>query len=107
MLPRDALPDVTREIVRRFDPLRVVLFGSAARGEAREGGDLDLLVVLPDSTDRRQAAIAIRRALRHLPVSKDVVVTTPEQIERRGRMVGTVLRSALRDGEVLYERAAA
>jgi hypothetical protein len=37
-------------------------------------------------------------------VAKDVVVTTPEEIERRGHLVGSVLRPALREGKVLYER---
>jgi uncharacterized protein len=62
-----------------------------------------LLVVLPEVANKRQAAVAIRRALADLPVTKDIVVTTPEEIARRGDLVGTVLRPALREGKVLYE----
>ena len=51
------------------------------------------------------AAVAIRRALADLPVCKDIVVTTPEEITRRGDLIGTVLRPALREGKVLYERS--
>ena len=67
--------------------------------------DLDLLVVLPHVEDKRRATLEIMRALNDLPVSKDIVVTTPEEIAARGNTIGHVLRPALREGKVLYERA--
>ncbi len=86
--------------------MRVILFGSRARGDAGPHSDVDLLVVMPDGIeDERRVTVEIRRLLRDMPVAKDVVVTTPEEIERRGDLVGTVLRPALREGKVLYERA--
>ncbi len=91
-------------IVGRFRPSRVVLFGSQARGTAAEGSDVDLLVVMGDAPDKRRTAVEIRRSLGDLPASKDIVVTTPDEIERRGHVVGTVLHSALREGRVVYER---
>ncbi len=100
------MPDVIGRIVEGFDPLRVILFGSRARDDAGPHSDVDLLVVMPDGIgDERQVTLEIRRALRDLPVAKDIVVTTPEEIERRGDLVGTVLRPALREGKTLYERA--
>lgn len=91
-------------IVRGFQPSRVVLFGSHARGAATEWSDVDLLVILPNGTDKRDSAIEIRRTLGDLPVCKDIVVATPEEVARRGHMVGTLLRSALLEGKVLYEQ---
>ncbi len=91
-------------IVGRFQPSQVVLFGSHARGTASEWSDVDLLVILPNVSDKRDAAINIRRVLGDLPVCKDIVVATPEEIARRGHLVGTVLRSALREGKIIYER---
>ena len=92
-------------IVRAFQPARVVLFGSHARGTATEWSDIDLLVILPKASDKRNAAIEIRRALGDLPVCKDIVVATLAEVARRGHLVGTTLRSALREGKVLYERS--
>ena len=91
-------------IVNGFHPLRVVLFGSYARGEAGPDSDIDLLVVLPHVSDKRKVAVQIRRALTDIPAPKDIIVTSPEEIARRGHIVGTVLRPALREGKVLYER---
>ena len=104
MTTADVIQTMTDRIVRDFHPLRLILFGSHARGEARPDSDIDLLVVLPQVANKRLAAVAIRRALADLPVCKDIVVTTPEEITRRGDLIGTVLRPALREGKVLYER---
>ena len=99
-----SIADMVDRIVSGFDPSQVLLFGSHARGAANEWSDVDLLVVMSDVTDKRQAAIEIRRSLADLLVSKDIVVTTPDDIARRGHVVGTVLHAAIRDGKVLYER---
>ena len=92
-------------IVARFHPSRVVLFGSRARGDASRSSDVDLLVVMSDAPDKRRAAVEMRRLLGDLPLSKDIVVTTPEEIANRGQVVGTVLHAALREGTVVYERS--
>jgi len=104
MTTADLISSITERIVHDFDPLRIILFGSHARGDASSGSDVDLLVVLPRVTDKRKMAIEIRRSLAHLPLSKDIIVTTPEEIARRGDLVSAVLRPALREGKVLYER---
>lgn len=104
MTATEHISTMTKRIVRDFQPLRIILFGSHARGDASPDSDIDFLVVLPHVIDKRAAAVAIRRALASFPVSKDIVVTTPDEIARRGDLVGTLLRPALREGQVIYER---
>ncbi|MDR7489357.1 MAG: nucleotidyltransferase domain-containing protein [Armatimonadota bacterium] len=94
---------VVQRIVAAFRPVRVILFGSRARGTAETTSDVDLLVVLPEVSDKRQAAVEMRRLLRDLPVTKDIVVTTPDQITRRANLPGNLLRHALGEGRVVYE----
>jgi uncharacterized protein len=90
-------------IVEHFQPERIILFGSQARGDTDRDSDVDLLVVMCGPVDRRETAAQIRRALRDVPVAKDIVVTWSDEIARRGHVIGTVLRPALREGKVLYE----
>lgn len=99
------LAEAIERIVRQFAPLRIILFGSWARGQASSDSDLDLLVVLPHVENKRRATVQILRALNELPMSKDIIVATPEEIAARGNSVGNVLRPALREGKVVYERA--
>lgn len=100
------LPFVVERVVERFDPLKVVLFGSLARGEPNYDSDIDLLVVFDnvELENKRKLTIDIRRALAEIPVPVDVVVTDVDEIDRQGHIVGTVLRPALREGTIVYER---
>ena len=89
------------EIVRRFHPLRLILFGSHARGDAGADSDIDLLVV-KSGVHRRRLAMAIYRALVGVGCAVDVVVVTPEDIVRYGRSPALVIEPALREGKVIY-----
>ncbi len=100
------LPSVVERVVERFDPLKVVLFGSLARGEANYDSDVDLLVVFDrvELENKRKLTVDIRRALAEIPVPVDVIVTDVDEIRRRGHLVGPILRPALEEGKVVYER---
>jgi len=98
------LLEAVDRITRQFNPIKIILFGSWARGAARADSDLDLLVVLEKVEHKRKAAIAVLRALNGLPISKDVVITTLAEIELRGNIIGDILRPALQEGKTIYER---
>lgn len=102
--PSDALlQEIVNRIVSVAHPQKVILFGSAARGEMGPDSDLDILVVKAGAR-RRETARIIREAVEkvepHYPV--DVVVVTPEQVERYGDLIGYIIRPALREGKVIY-----
>lgn len=100
------LPAIVARVAERFDPERIVLFGSLARGNAGPDSDIDLLVVFRDAVQRRPTAVALRLAIADIPAPVDFVVTDLEEIERRGRIAGPALGTALREGKVVYRRAA-
>ncbi len=104
-----AAPDlrsITERIVERFRPRRVVLFGSRARGEAGPESDLDLFIEM--ETDRRPperaSDVAALFGMRSWPL--DVVVYTPEEVERLRGVSGTLLALIEAEGQTLYEREA-
>ena len=100
------LPEAIARLVDGFDPLRIILFGSYARGDAQPDSDLDLLVVVPHLGDKRETATSMAKALRGLRAAIDVLPTDPDEVARRGETPGDVLRSALREGKAVYERDA-
>ena len=81
------------------------LFGSVARDEAGPDSDADLLVVTRFSGSRRDRTVDMRVAVSGVGLPKDVFLVTPEEVERYGDIVGTIIRPALREGKVLYERS--
>ncbi len=100
----ELISTMTERIVRDFHPMQIILFGSQDREEAHPQSDVDLLVVFSELADKRKTAVDIRRTLVDLPMAKDILVTTPEELARQRDQVGIILRAAQREGEILYER---
>lgn len=98
----EAISVMVDRIATRFKPERIILFGSQARGTAGSDSDIDLLVVFSTSVDRKAVTISIMKSLADLPVGKDIVVTTSEELKTRGTLSSTVLHPALHEGKVLY-----
>jgi uncharacterized protein len=89
-------------VVEIARPLRVVLFGSFARGEAGPHSDLDILVIVPRGRHRRDTARAIYRRLAGLGHAVDVVVVTAEDVERFRDSPGLIISTALSEGREVY-----
>lgn len=96
---------MTRRIVQRFRPEKVILFGSHARGDAGPDSDVDLLVVMKSPESKPDVALKIRAALADFRVPKDIIVTRSEDFAWRKDVVGTIEYPAVREGRVLYVRS--
>ena len=92
-------------VVAYFQPRRVILFGSAARGEASPDSDIDLLVVLDDDAPPEKLTLAAgyesRRSYR---LAADVVPCREDTFRRKSRIVGTLAYAASHEGVIVYER---
>ena len=96
------LDEVVKRTVKAVQPLRIILFGSAARGTMGQDSDLDLLVVVPDGVHRRRTAQAVYKSLRGIGFAKDVVVVTESDIQEYGDNPSLIIYPALRQGKELY-----
>jgi predicted nucleotidyltransferase len=91
-------------LIRAFAPIRIVLFGSHAKGEAQPGSDVDLLVIAELTGDR---AVHLRRARQLVAPSFppiDVVLHTPEEVAEAPTAASPFLSSVLESGVVVYSR---
>ena len=89
-------------LVRALKPVRLVVFGSRARGEGRPDSDVDLMVVADLSGSLAERARAVYRHLLDLPVSFDLVIYTPDEYERLRTWRTSVAGIADREGVVLH-----
>jgi uncharacterized protein len=99
---RKILDDIVRRVVEAAKPDKIILFGSAARGEMGPNSDIDLLVIKGGKFDRARLTTTIYRHLRGKDAAVDVVVVTPEEVERYGDSPYLVIYPALREGKVVY-----
>jgi predicted nucleotidyltransferase len=106
MLSERVIRDAVRRIVAAASPSRIILFGSYARGDRDEGSDLDLLVIKPKLVDRYQEMIRLRDTIGPIGTGVDLLVYSEDEAERRGRVPGTVVYWALKEGRVVYDAGA-
>ena len=99
------IDEVVRRIVRECRPEQIILFGSQVQGDAGPDSDIDLLVVMPISGSKLEAAVAVRRVAGDSPIPLDVIVSTPEDFAWRKDVAGTIEWPAAKEGKVLYDRA--
>jgi excisionase family DNA binding protein len=104
-LARDpVLADIVDRLVKGYDPERVYLFGSAARGDAGSDSDYDLMLVMPDGTEPRRMdpRDAYSEHLWGTAAPVDVLIVTREYFESRADVVASLPATVVREGKLLY-----
>lgn len=101
-IPMSAIRRFARQLGERFRPHRIILFGSYAYGQPHADSDVDLLVIMPASSEVNQA---IRMELAFEPVFPlDLIVCTPAKVKRRLAEGDSFLEEIMARGKVLYEK---
>ena len=104
-IPKKAIDAIVRQIVEKFHPQKIILFGSYARGNPHPESDVDLLVVMDtDSTESKQALLIDQSIERDL-FGLDLIVRTPKNLANRIAMGDSFLKEITTRGKVLYEAA--
>ena len=99
---QEQLDELVRRIVEAVHPLRIILFGSAARGEMGPDSDIDVLVVMPEGTNRRQTAQYLYTQIHGIPFDVDFLVTTLLSLDKHRDNIGLIYRTILAEGRELY-----
>lgn len=104
MVTRNEIEQFARRIGQASNAERVVLFGSHARGTPSEQSDVDLLVIAPSSLPRHKRPRELYKLLPSHPFPVDILVYTPDEIERGTRSSVSFVSTVLNEGKVLYVR---
>jgi uncharacterized protein len=102
MIDFSQIQALSQQIIDKFQPERIILFGSYAYGEPTADSDVDLLVILPFQEMPVQKAIAIRQQIK-APFPLDLMARTPEYIQQRLEMGDFFIQDVIQNGRVLYE----
>lgn len=106
LVTREKIDAAVRRIVEVAHPTKVILFGSAARGQLHRDSDADFLVVLDRADRPRQESVRIRRALGEINMPVDILVVAADRLHELADRPGLIYSEAIRGGRVVYERAA-
>jgi predicted nucleotidyltransferase len=102
-VPRAAIRRFAKQVVERFKPEKIILFGSHAYGKPHADSDVDILVVMPAYDEINQAVRILRMTDHRFPI--DLILRTPENLRWRLQEGDWFLREVVSKGEVLYEKA--
>lgn len=98
------LKEAVRMIVSAGNTEKIILFGSYAYGKPTTDSDIDLMIVMDTDESPHKRSVVLRKALKGLGVSKDIIVKTPDEFKRFKDVVGTIVYTAVHRGRILYER---
>ena len=101
-VPKKVLDEIIQRVVRVAKPEKIVLFGSAARGRMGPNSDVDLLVIKRGKFDRSRLVGDIYMNLHGVGQAVDVILVTPEEVERYRNTHCLIIKPALREGREIY-----
>lgn len=104
MVAMNDIAEFSRRVAEEFQPEKIILFGSHARGEARDYSDVDMLVVMPFQGNWLDTSLEILKRT-NPSFSVDLITRRPEEVERRYREHDPLIRAALDEGTILYEQS--
>lgn len=92
--------ELANKIREKFNPEKIILFGSYACGKLHKGSDIDLLIIMDTKNQVKEQAFLIRRELKGL-IPIDIIVRTPKQVEERIKLGDFFIKNILQKGVVL------
>ncbi len=102
MISQRTIQEAVERLRKAANPVRIILFGSYARGDMKETSDLDFLVVEKEINARRIEAVRLRDVLSPLRIPVDVLVVSEKSFNEWKDVPGTVIYEAAIEGKVVY-----
>lgn len=100
-----SLPVAVSRIAAKIQPIKIILFGSYARGNPTPDSDVDLLVIVDSEASPRERSWAVSRLLLPRPFPVDILVKTPQEIQKALDEGDFFIQEIINQGIVLYDRS--
>jgi predicted nucleotidyltransferase len=101
-ITEELIQQIKSRIVSLVHPEKIILFGSHAYGTPTEDSDLDLLIIMPTHEPMHKRALPIKRILREFKIPKDIIVCTPEEVEKKKDISTSFISFIMKEGKLLY-----
>lgn len=106
MIEKSIINEVTKRLVKVYNPVAIYIFGSYSWGTPTPDSDLDLLVIVDTSDEKSYTRpVAGHKVLANLDISKDIIVYTQEEFEELSRNKSTLAFKIKKEGSKIYARA--
>jgi len=104
MINESKIAEIVNKITRNYDPDKIILFGSYAKGNATEDSDLDFIIIKKTNLPKHKRGREVRRFLLGLMVPMDFKIYTPKEFEYEMNSKFSFLSSVIKNSKVIYER---
>ncbi len=92
---------IKNQLIKKYHPQKIILFGSAVSGKMTTDSDLDFMVVKDDNKSRHDRMVEVYRLI-DKDIAADFLVYTPKELVTRVKMGDPFIKSVLSEGKVLY-----
>ncbi len=104
MIDLNKINEITNRIATKFNPDRIILFGSYANGTQKEESDLDLLIIQDTDLPPQKRGFDIRMSLMGIMIPFDILIYTKSEFDQEKKNRFSFLSSVIKNSKVLYER---
>lgn len=102
MITTQNIEEIKNRIVKNFNPEKIILFGSYANGNATEDSDLDLLIIQQTDLPKKERRLPVRNILRDMKIPMDILIYTPEEVERWKNASMAFITRIVNEGKIIY-----
>lgn len=98
---QNQIESITQQLIQKYKPEKIILFGSGASGQMGSDSDLDFFIVKDDKKDAYHRMVEVS-GLVEKDIAADFIIYTPQELSERLRLGDPFIKSVVSKGRVLY-----
>ena len=106
MIEKKQIDNITKKIIQKTNPYKIILYGSYAKGNYTKDSDIDLIIIKDSDLPRHKRGLEIRRLFYGMLIPLDLKVYTPDEYKKEIKNEYSFLNSVIQESKTLYDRQA-